>query len=125
MKLVSILTALLLCACQPTQTQTAVPPTTTAQTPEQAEARAYLAEVRASLNVAYLKDRETTTSGDCDSPRFEDIKPPRLLKIEACRLSIGSSADYRIEVRFVGGQNWIADPSGIRQAGAEALQLLN
>ncbi|OLV16671.1 hypothetical protein [Deinococcus marmoris] len=119
------MSALFLCACQPTQTQTAVPPTVTVQTPEQAEARAYLAEVRASLNVAYLKDRETTTSGDCDSPRFEDIKPPRLLKVEACRLSIGSSADYRIEARFSNGLVWIADPDGIRQAGAEALKLLN
>ncbi|QFP75538.1 hypothetical protein [Deinococcus sp. AJ005] len=125
MKLTALLSCALLCGCQPTQTQTAVPSTVIAQSPEQTAARAYLAEVRASLNVAYLKDRETTTSGDCDSPRFEDISPPQLLKVEACRLSIGSSADYRIEVRFVGGQSWIADPGGIRQAGAEALQLLN
>ncbi len=96
----------------------------TPQPPQWTEAHAYLADVRAALNVAYLKDRETTTSSECDSPRFEDIALPPHLKVEQCRLSIRSSADYRIEARFSDGLTWIADADGIRQAGVEPLRLL-
>lgn len=124
MRFAALLLAALLCGCQPAQTRTAPPPTATAQSPEQAEARAYLAEVRAALNVAYLRDRETTVFGECDSPRFEDIAPPATLRVEVCRLSIGSSADFRVEARFSDGSSWIADVDGIRQAGSEELRLL-
>ncbi len=126
MRFAAFLSCALFCGCQPIQTQARIQPLRiTPQPPEQAEAHAYLAGVRASLNVAYLKDRETTTSGDCDSPRFEDIVLPQNLAVKACRLSIGSSADYRIEARFSDGLVWIADQDGIRQTGAEALRLLN
>lgn len=99
-------------------------PEATPQPPQWTEAHTYLADVRAALNVAYLRDRETALSDDCDSPRFEDIRPPQLLKVEACRLSIASSAEYRIEARFNDGLTWIADADGIRQAEAEPLRLL-
>lgn len=121
MRFAVLLAGVLLCGCQPVQTQIQPLQVVTAQPREWTEARAYLAEVWASLNVGYLRDRETTPLSDCDSPRFEDITPPSL---EACRLSIASSADYRIEARFSDGLSWIADEDGIRQAGSEALRLL-
>ncbi|CAM3605183.1 hypothetical protein [Deinococcus frigens] len=125
MKFAFLLAAAFLCGCQPVQTQSGVLQPQTAQPPQWTEAHAYLADLRAALTVAYLKDRETTAAADCDSPRFEDTRPPPHLAVEACRLSIRSSADYRIEARFAGGLVWIADLDGIRQAGAEALRLLN
>ena len=126
MRFAALLTAAVLCGCQPVQGRMEVraAPGATPQPPQWTEAHAYLADVRASLNVAYLRDGETTLSGDCDSPRFEDIRPPQLLKVEACRLSIASSAEYRIEARFSDGLTWIADADGIRQAGTEPLRLL-
>lgn len=129
MRFGALLVAVVLCGCQPVQTQGQAPPPAAAsalpaQPPAWTEARAYLADVRAALNVAYLRDRETTVSGDCDSPRFEDITPPATLAVEACRLSIGSSAEYRVEARFSDGSTWIADPDGIRPVEPAELSLL-
>ena len=106
----------------------AAPPLASAEAPQDralSAARAYLADVRAALLIAHLKDHETTTDAECDSPRFEDRAPPGPLGVEACRLSIQSSSEYRIEARFGGGLTLIADPAGIRPAGREALRLLN
>ncbi|GGL96562.1 hypothetical protein [Deinococcus aerophilus] len=135
MKLAVVLgSALLLCGCQPALSgrplAVAHPearPLTTASPNHGgvSAARAYLADLRASLLIAHLKDRETTTDADCDSPRFENHAPPEQPRVEACRLSIQSSSEYRIEARFSGGLTLIADPDGIRPADAEPLQLLN
>ncbi len=121
-----LLLATALCGCQPTQTQVrAQPPQAAPLPPEWTEAHAYMADVRAALNVAYLSDRESTVSGDCDSPRFEVIAPPPTLTVQQCRVSMTSSTDARVEARFSDGQHWVADGGGIRPVEPGTLRLLN
>lgn len=135
MRFAVLLAAAVLCGCQPTQTQgqapfqaapaQAVPSPLAAPQQAWTEAHAYMADVRAALNVAFLSDRETTPLGDCDSPRFEPIPWPRTLEVRQCRLSITSGTDYRVEARFSNGQSWVADAAGIRQVEPGTLRLLN
>ncbi|GGL90954.1 hypothetical protein GCM10010840_31280 [Deinococcus aerolatus] len=121
-----LLLATALCGCQPTHTQVRVQPPQAAPLPlEWTEAHAYMADVRAALNVAYLSDREITVSGDCDSPRFEVIPQPPTLTVQQCRVFMTSTTDFRVEARFGNGQSWVADAAGIHPVEPGTLRLMD